>query len=61
MEEQSNFQGAEINFKVTQTYTKTFREVKQIIASMTKEQVSIKNFIQKIRKKELLDIKKYNS
>lgn len=61
MEEQSNFQGAERNFKVTQTYTKTFREVKQIIASMTKEQVSIKNFIQKIRKKELLDIKKYNS
>lgn len=42
LEEQCNFQGAERNFKVKQHYTKTLREIKGIIASMTKEQVCIK-------------------
>ena len=41
--EQSHFQGAERNFKIKQHYTKTFREIQEVFASMTKGQVSIKN------------------
>ena len=57
MENQSNYQGAERNFKVKQHYTKMSGEIKEIIVSMTKEHVGIKINIQRVRKIELLEIK----
>lgn len=60
MVEQSYFQGAERNFKIKQHYIKTFREIQEVFASMTKGLVSIKNNMYR-NKIELLEIKIYYS